>query len=85
MRALSEKKETLRYYDVITFARLLRVPGIYAFGFNDTTVPPTSSYATYNTITAPKEVIIVPETGHFRVPAQTQAMDAWLMKRLGVQ
>ena len=84
MRALPEKKETLRYYDVINFARLLKVPGIYAFGFNDTTVPPTSSYATYNAITAPKEVLIVPETGHYRVPAQTQAMDAWLMKRLGV-
>ena len=85
MRALQEKKETLRYYDVINFARLLRVPGIYAFGFNDTTVPPTSSYATYNTIMAPKEVLIVPETGHFRVPAQTEAMNSWLMKRLGVQ
>ena len=84
MRALPEKKETLRYYDVINFARLLRVPGIYTFGFNDTTVPPTSSYATYNTIMAPKEVIVVPETGHFRTPAQTEAMNEWLMKRLGV-
>ncbi|MES2177085.1 MAG: acetylxylan esterase [Gemmatimonadota bacterium] len=84
IRALSEKKETIRYYDVINFARLLRVPGIYAFGFNDNTVPPTSSYATYNTITAPKEVIIVPETGHFRVPSQRNPMDAWLLKQLGL-
>lgn len=84
IRALPEKKETIRYYDVISFARMLKVPGIYTFGYNDTTVPPTSSWATYNTITAPKEVIIVPETGHFRTPAQADAMRDWLLRRLGV-
>jgi cephalosporin-C deacetylase-like acetyl esterase len=85
MRAKPEKMETLRYYDVVNFARLLRVPGIYAWGFNDTTVPPTSAFAAYNVITAPKELIIVKETGHYRVPEQTEPMDAWLFRRLGVE
>ncbi|GLC28558.1 acetylxylan esterase [Roseisolibacter agri] len=84
MKAKPEKMETLKYYDTVNFARLLRVPGIYAWGYNDTTVPPTSSYAVYNVITAPKQVIIVPETGHYRVPAQSDPMDAWLLERLGV-
>ena len=84
MKAKEEKIETLRYYDVVNFARLLRVPGIYAWGFNDRVVPPTSVFAAYNVISAPKEAVIVPETEHFRVPAQMERMDAWLLDRLGV-
>lgn len=84
VKAIPEKKETLRYYDVAHFARTLKVPGIYAWGYNDLTVPPTSVYAAYNVITAPKESVIVVETGHFRVPGQIAVMDAWLLKALGV-
>ena len=84
VRAIAEKKETLRYYDSDNFARLLKVPGIYAWGYNDLTVPPTSSYATYNLVTAPKDVLIVVEMGHQRAPSQTRAMDAWLLDKLGV-
>jgi cephalosporin-C deacetylase len=84
MSALKEKKETIRYYDVINFARLLKVPGFYTWGFNDNTVPPTSSYATYNTITAPKQKRLFPETGHFLVPPQRDALDAFLLDALGV-
>ena len=84
MRALPEKKETLAYYDVVNFARRLRVPAIFAWGYNDTTVPPTSSFVTYNVITSPKDVIIVPETGHNRVAAQRDSMNAWLLGKLGV-
>ncbi len=84
MKAKEEKIETLRYYDVVNFARLLRVPGIYAWGFNDRVVPPTSVFAAYNVITAPKEAVIVPETEHFRVPEQIRLMDAWLLEKLGV-
>jgi len=82
--ALKEKKETIRYYDVINFARLLKVPGFYTWGFNDNTVPPTSSFATYNTVTAPKQKKLYPETGHFLVPPQRNALDAFLYDALGV-
>jgi cephalosporin-C deacetylase-like acetyl esterase len=84
MRAKREKLETIEYYDVVNFARLMRVPGIYAWGFNDLTVPPTSMYAAYNVITAPKEVLVVPETGHSRVQSQIDRIDAWMLERLGV-
>lgn len=84
LKSKAEKMETLRYYDTDNFARMLKVPGIYAWGYNDTTVPPTTSYAVYNLIAAPKEVVIAVETGHFRTPAQTKMMDAWLMQKLGV-
>ncbi|MEO5815939.1 MAG: acetylxylan esterase [Gemmatimonadaceae bacterium] len=82
--ALKEKKETIRYDDIINFARLLKVPGFYTWGFNDNTVPPTSSFATYNTVTAPKKKMLFPETGHFLVQPQRDALDAFLLDALGV-
>jgi cephalosporin-C deacetylase-like acetyl esterase len=85
MKAKPEKMETLRYYDTVNFARLLKVPGIYGWGYNDLTVPPTTSYAAYNVITAPKEKIIVVDIGHVRAPVQVKAMDAWLLEKLGVK
>jgi len=83
MKAKAEKIETLRYYDVVNFARLLKVPGIYAWGFNDTTVPPTSMYSAYNEITAPKQVLVYPPSGHNRTREQIAKMDEWLLERLG--
>lgn len=84
MKALREKLETIPYYDAVNFARLLKVPGIYAWGFNDPTVPPTASFATYNAVTAPKEMHLSPPNGHDRARWQIERMDAWLLARLGV-
>lgn len=81
--AKREKMETIRYYDVVNFARILRVQGIYSWGFNDTVVPATSVYAAYNLITAPKEAVIAPTAGHGRVPAQVARMNAWIFRLLG--
>ena len=68
----------------MNFARLLRVPGFYTWGYNDLTVSPTSMYAAYNLISAPKEVFVAPETGHFTVKAQDERVRAWLLEKLGV-
>lgn len=83
VKAKREKMETMRYYDVVNFARILRVPGIYSWGFNDLIVPATSVYAAYNLITAPKEAVIAPPAGHGRVPAQVARMNEWMFKLLG--
>lgn len=77
-----EKIETAGYYDVVNFARQLKVPGIYSMGFNDETCPPTSMYAAYNVIIAPKELFIVPETGHWTYPEQNEKMTNWLVGKL---
>ncbi|MCX6592903.1 MAG: acetylxylan esterase [Acidobacteria bacterium] len=73
-----EKIETSRYYDVVNFARRLKVPGFYSWGFNDETCPPTSMYASYNVITAPKKLLLALETGHNNVPEQVAEVDRWL-------
>jgi cephalosporin-C deacetylase len=79
---LREKKETMKYYDVVNFARQLKVPGFYSWGFNDETCPPTSMYAAYNVITAPKELYLAPETGHWTYPEQRDRFNNWIVERL---
>ena len=74
--------ETLGYYDVVNFARRVTVPGYYTWGFNDLTCPPTSMYSAYNVITAPKELSIFQETGHWTFPEQSEAVNNWLVKQL---
>ena len=79
-----DKVKTTGYYDVVNFARLLKVPGMYSWGFNDVTCPPTSMYASYNVITAPKSLFLALETGHWMYPEQRENMDRWLQKQLKV-
>lgn len=74
----AEALRTLPYYDVVNFARRLRVPGIYTWGYNDETVPPTSIFAAYNVITAPKSWMLALVTGHNTTPEQFLRMDAWI-------
>lgn len=80
-----QKIATVAYYDVVNFATRLRVPGIYTWGFNDEVVTPTSMFAAYNAITAPKRLLLALETGHRRTPEQEDAMNAWLEALLGGQ
>ena len=68
--------------DVVNFARLLKVPGMYSWGFNDETCPPTSMYAAYNVISATKELFIAQETGHWTYPEQTEKLNSWLVTKL---
>lgn len=80
----ADKIKTSAYYDVVNFAKLLKVPGMYSWGFNDETCPPTSMYAAYNVISAPKTLFIAQETGHWLYPEQRENMESWLHKQLKV-
>jgi len=77
-----EKLKTLAYYDVVNFAKRVKVPGFYSWGYNDETCPPTSMYAVYNSITAPKELFLALETGHWTYPEQNEKMTNWLLGKL---
>ena len=78
----ADKIKTVGYYDVVNFARLLNVPGRYSWGFNDETCPPTSMYAAYNVITAPKSLELFEDTGHWTYPEETEHMTSWLLEQL---
>ena len=80
-----DKITTVGYYDVVNFARRVKVPGYYSWGYNDETCPPTSMYASYNVISAPKELYLALETGHWTYPEQNERMTGWLVNKLGVQ
>lgn len=73
-----EKIATLGYYDVVNFARRVKVPGLYTWGFNDETCPPTSMYSSYNVIPGPKQLLLALETGHNNVPEQMERLNRWL-------
>ncbi|MDR0536727.1 MAG: acetylxylan esterase [Tannerellaceae bacterium] len=74
--------ETLAYFDVVNFARRVTTPGIYSWGFNDTVCPPTSMYSAYNVISAPKELRLFLDTGHWTYPEQGQLFRDWLADKL---
>ncbi len=80
-----EKLNTVKYYDVVNFARLLKVPGIYSWGYNDETCPPTSMYSAYNIITAPKTLFLALETGHWTFPEQNEKTNNWMVEQLNKQ
>lgn len=77
-----EKLNTVQYYDVVNFARLLKVPGMYSWGFNDETCPPTSIYSAYNVISAPKQLLLALETGHWTYPEQNEKTNNWIVDQL---
>jgi cephalosporin-C deacetylase len=78
-----DKIETTAYYDVVNFARRVKVPGLYTWGFNDTTCPPTSMYAAYNVIPGKKQLMLALETGHNNIPEQVEKVQEWLLRFLG--
>lgn len=77
-----EKLETASYYDAVNFARRIRVPGIYSWGYNDEVVPPTSMYAAYNVLKAPKTLLLGLEMGHANSPEQAEQIENWLENQL---
>jgi cephalosporin-C deacetylase-like acetyl esterase len=77
------KVRTAAYYDVVNFARRVKAPGLYSWGWNDEVCPPTSMHAAYNVVKAPKELLLAVETGHFTVPEQTAKVDRWIDAHVG--
>lgn len=77
-----EYVETARYYDGANFARKLTAPVYYAYGYNDLTCGPTTSAATYNVISAPKQVVIGGNEGHWLFPEHINGMWEWMIQEL---
>ncbi|MDF3056275.1 MAG: acetylxylan esterase [Rariglobus sp.] len=83
--ATAEKIAVTGYYDAVNFARRLKVPVHFAWGYNDETCPPTSLYAVYNVITSPKRLVLALETGHSTLPEENEASNAWIAETLGLK
>ncbi len=80
--ALQQKVAVSEYYDVVNFARFLTVPGLYIWGYNDQVCCPTSMYAAYNVITAPKALLPVLDCAHWLYPEHAALQRRWLLEQL---
>lgn len=77
-----EKLETMSYYDVVNFARLIKADTFMTWGFNDNTCPPTTSYAVYNTLECSKEALITPINEHWTSEETESGHLEWIKKHL---
>lgn len=77
-----ERMNTAKYYDAVNFARLVTAPGYYSWGYIDATCPPTSMYAAYNVVNAPKELYLVLDSGHWNYAEQGERIGSWLVDKL---
>ncbi|MDR1892956.1 MAG: acetylxylan esterase [Oscillospiraceae bacterium] len=55
---------TLGYIDIQNLAPRIKAEVLWGIGLMDTTCPPSTQFAAYNKITAPKEMVIYPDYGH---------------------
>ena len=76
--------ETSRYYDGVNFARLITYQqnGWFSFGYNDDVVPPTTAWATYNTVKGHKAIKPYQATWHFWFQEQWDEWENWLLKQM---
>lgn len=79
--------EVSRYYDGVNFARLItdRQQGWFSFGYNDDVVPPTTAWATYNTVKGPKTISPYQATWHFWFQEQWDEWEKWLLNQLKIE
>ena len=80
--ATKERLDTVKYYDVVNFARHLAVPMWVSYGYNDLVVCPTSIQGAINEMPTQPEVMIVPQSRHWTYPEQDSARSKWMMNQL---
>ncbi|WBR99974.1 acetylxylan esterase [Pseudoduganella sp. SL102] len=80
---LAPKVMTTGYYDTVNFAKRLRAPVLFYAGYNDMVTPPTSTFAVYNVIPSPREIVIEPEQVHHTSAAHQATQQAWILKQAG--
>ncbi len=74
--------EVLAYYDVINFCRHITCPVYMTWGYCDSTCPPTTSWAAYNTLTCKKESLITPINEHWVSDRTEHTQLDWIRNNL---
>ena len=77
-----ERLKNMAYFDVVNFARILQCPTLMTWGYNDNTCPPTTSWAVYNVISAPKEALITPINEHWASDRTERRHLDWILNHL---
>ena len=77
--------EMARYFDAVNFAKRIKAPTLCFVGFDDDTCPPTSVYAAYNVISAPKCIFNGLHSGHVgSIPEIEGFQKPWIKGQLGL-
>lgn len=86
-KGMEKNIECSRYYDGVNFARLItpQQQGWFSFGYNDDVVPPTTAWATYNTVTGPKHISPYQLTAHFWYQEQWDEWEDWLLRQMHIK
>ena len=81
--AAGQVMDTLRYFDVVNLVPRATAPALFSVGLMDTTTPPSTVYAAYNSYGGPKELEVWPFNGHEAgdIEDQLAALD-FLQKQL---
>jgi cephalosporin-C deacetylase len=86
LRAWPRREEqvwrTLAYFDNMNLAARIQCPVLMTVGLQDDICPPSSIYATYNKIRAPKEMSIYPYHNHAMVEAHWEEKLRWAHRHL---
>ncbi len=68
----------LGYIDIQFLAPRVRADVLFLTGLMDTICPPSTQFAAYNKLTAPKEMLIYPDYGHEALPGGQDAIFEFL-------
>ena len=60
---------TLRHVDNALLASRIKARTLVSAALRDTCVPPSTVFAAFNAITAPKEIVVLPYSNHVQLPA----------------
>lgn len=74
--------EQLGYVDIQHLAGRIRAEVLWSIGLMDTICPPSSQFAAYNKITAPKRMLIYPDFAHEELPGLSDQVFQFLLKPL---
>lgn len=69
--------KTLSYFDNLNLAPWIRCPVLMTVGLQDDVCPPSSIYAAYNKIAAPKEMKVYPYHNHAAIEAHWEDKLRW--------
>jgi cephalosporin-C deacetylase len=71
--------EMLGYVDIQHLAGRIRGKVLWTIGLMDTICPPSTQFAAYNKITAPKSMVTYPDFGHENLPGSNDKIFQFLM------
>ena len=73
----------LGYIDLQYLAPRIKAETMMAVGLMDTICPPSSQFAAFNKITAPKDLVIYPDFGHEGLPGHIDRTFRFMLKLKG--